>query len=190
VSNPVSSCQTHDRIVDVPAIVRPTTAEVFRQNGGFAWRVLRRLGVRDEDVDDALQEVFVTVHRKLPAFEGRSSVRTWLYGICVRVALEYRRRWRARRESPPELAIELAIDPGQEEHVAVGQARVLLDRLLDQLDDAKRAVFVLYEIEELPMAEVAMAIECPLQTAYSRLHAARHEIEAGVDRIRQEGRSV
>jgi RNA polymerase sigma-70 factor (ECF subfamily) len=73
---------------------------------------------------------------------------------------------------------ELAIEARQEEDVALHQARAELDRILDTLSDDKRAVFVLYEIEELPMAEVAAAVGCPLQTAYSRLHAARQEVEA------------
>jgi RNA polymerase sigma-70 factor (ECF subfamily) len=163
----------------IPSPPRPTTAAVFRELGPFAWRVLRRLGVPDADVDDVLQEVFVTVHRKLPGFEGRSSVRTWLYGICIRVASDYRQRTRTRRETAAEMP-ELAVEPGQEGHVAAAQARILLDRVLDGLDDAKRAVFVLHEIEELPMSEIATALECPLQTAYSRLHAARREVEAAV----------
>jgi RNA polymerase sigma-70 factor (ECF subfamily) len=166
----------------------PTTAEVFRQSAGFAWRVLRRLGVPDADADDVLQDVFVTVHRKLPGFEGRSSVRTWLYGICIRVAADYRIRARGRREAPSE-ALELAVEPGQEAHLATAQARVLLDRVLDTLDDAKRAVFVLHEIEELPMSEIATALECPLQTAYSRLHAARRQVEAAVAELQKRGQS-
>jgi len=185
----VTPSAADNRTVDASAISSPSTAAVFREFAGFAWRVLRRLGVPDEDADDVLQEVFVTVHRKLPGFEGRSSVRTWLYSICVRVASEYRRRARARRETPSELGAEPAIEPGQEEHVAAGQARVLLDGILDQLDDAKRAVFVLYEIEGLPMGEVAVALECPLQTAYSRLHAARREVETAVEGLRARGHS-
>ena len=186
----MTQCQADDSpMVDRPAVPRPSTADVFREFGGFAWRVLRRLGVRDEDADDVLQEVFVTVHRKLPGFEGRSSVRTWVYGICVRVASEHRRRIRARLETASELAAEPTIDPGQEEHVAVAQARIILDGILDRLDDSKRAVFVLYEIEGLPMGEVAVALECPLQTAYSRLHAARLEVEAAVEQLREQGRS-
>jgi RNA polymerase sigma-70 factor, ECF subfamily len=185
----VPSSQAADRTVDVPAIPGPSTAAVFREFAGFAWRVLRRLGVPDADADDVLQEVFVTVHRKLPGFEGRSSVRTWLYGICVRVASDYRRRARARRETLSEVAVEPALEPGQEEHVATGQARVLLDSVLDGLDDAKRAVFVLYEIEELSMGEVAAALECPLQTAYSRLHAARREVETAVAQLHERGRA-
>jgi RNA polymerase sigma-70 factor (ECF subfamily) len=160
-----------------------TTADVFHQTAPFAWRVLRRLGVSEADVDDVCQEVFVTVHRRLPDFEGRSSVRTWVYGICVRTASDYRKRSRTRREVMPDAPIEVPIDPGQEENVSLRQARRTLDRILDRLDDDKRTVFVLYEIEELPMNEVSTALGCPLQTAYSRLHAARIEVAQAVARL-------
>ena len=64
----------------------PDLAEIFRQYAPFAWRALRRLGVPDADVEDVCQEVFVVVHRKLGDFEGRSSLKTWIYGICPRTA--------------------------------------------------------------------------------------------------------
>lgn len=169
------------------AFEQPTVAQVFREHAAFAWRVLRRLGVAESDIDDVCQEVFVTVHRKLPSFQGRSSVRTWLYGVCVRVASSHRKRARARREVASDALPEHATDAGQEETLALRQARATLDRILDQLDDDKRAVFVLYEIEELTMADVALAMECPLQTAYSRLHAARREVEAALARLHAQG---
>jgi RNA polymerase sigma-70 factor (ECF subfamily) len=158
----------------------PTLSEIFRDFAPFVWRALRRLGVGEADVDDVCQDVFVVVHRRLADFEGRSSLRTWIYGICVRAASDYRKSSRVRREvvtsEPPE-PIHPAI---QDELVALRQARVALDRILDQLDDDKRATFVLYEIEELSMAEVAEALGCPLQTAYSRLHAARKIVENAI----------
>jgi RNA polymerase sigma-70 factor (ECF subfamily) len=160
-----------------------TTAAVFQENAPYAWRVLRRLGVSEADVDDVCQEVFVTVHRRLADFEGRSSVRTWIYGICVRTASDYRKRAHTRRECSPEVADEPAVAPDQENAVSLRQARDTLDRLLDRLDDDRRAVFVLYEIEELSMAEVAAVLGCPLQTAYSRLHAARRDVDAALDRM-------
>lgn len=150
--------------VDVAAIVR--------EHGGYAWRVLRRLGVAERDVPDMAQEVFLVVHRKLAEFEGRSNVRTWLYGICVRMASDYRRRAVHRYEVPSEAPGEVLGADAAAQH----EARDLLDRLLSSLDDDKRAVFVLYEIEQLLMKEIAEILECPLQTAYSRLHAARAEM--------------
>ena len=175
-----------------PAAVRqpqaplPSLAEIFRTHAPFVWRGLRRLGVPESDVEDVCQEVFVVVHRKLGDFEGRSSLKTWIYGICARTASDYRRSGRVRREivtdAPPEAAAEGAT---AYDTVALRQARATLDRILDELDDDKRSVFVLYEIEELTMAEVAEALGCPLQTAYSRLHAARKVVEAGVARAQQ-----
>jgi RNA polymerase sigma-70 factor (ECF subfamily) len=162
---------------------RPTAEDLFRDYGAFAWRVLRRLGVAERDVDDVFQEVFVTVHRRIASFEQRSSPRTWLYGICVRTASEYRKRAVHRRELVGATWQEEAVGPSQEKDAALRQARAVLDRILESLDEDKRAVFVLCEIEELPMAEVAVAVGCPLQTAYSRLHAARREVQAALRRL-------
>jgi len=162
--------------------------EIFRQHAPFVWRALRRLGVAERDVEDVCQEVFVVVHRKLGDFEGRSSLRTWIYGICARTASDYRKSGRVRREVVTDLIPERHEDAGQHDAVALRQARAALDKILDALDHDKRAVFVLYEIEELTMAEVADALGCPLQTAYSRLHAARKVVEAGVARARDDAR--
>jgi RNA polymerase sigma-70 factor, ECF subfamily len=155
----------------------PTVQHIFAEHASFVWRTLRRLGVREADVDDLCQDVFVVVHKKLAEFEARSSIRTWLYGICVRTASDYRRSARVRNEEVTSAVPEQSIPA--EQHQAVERRRALerLDAVLDQLDDDKRAVFVLYEIERLSMSEVAEAVRCPLQTAYSRLHAARKHVE-------------
>jgi RNA polymerase sigma-70 factor (ECF subfamily) len=160
----------------------PSFAEVYRDYAAFAWRVLRRLGVREADVEDVCQEVFLVVHKKLPEFAHRSSLRTWLYSIAIRCASEYRRRAHVKREEPRSSPGDSSIDAPQPASLAERQARALLDEILDTFDEPTRAVFVLYELEELSMAEVADAVGCPLQTAYSRLHAARAEFEAAVKR--------
>src|SRR5687768_6380913 len=167
-----------------PATQTPSLAEVFRREAPFVWRALRRLGVREADVEDVCQEVFVVVHRKLADFEGRSSLRTWIYGICARTASDYRRSARVRHEIVTDTPPETTSDARQHDVVALREARAKLDRILDQLDDDKRSVFVLYEIEELSMNEVAEALHCPLQTAYSRLHAARKIVETAVEKER------
>ena len=179
VTDPKPQPTTAARTAEVPPL-----AEIFREHAPFVWRGLRRLGVPESDVEDVCQEVFVVVHRKLGDFEGRSSLRTWIYGICARTASDYRRSGRVRREVVTDAPPEPPQDGGSASYdaVALRQARATLDRILDELDDDKRAVFVLYEIEELTMAEVAEALGCPLQTAYSRLHAARKVVEAGVQR--------
>lgn len=172
-----------------PADERPATppfAEVYRDHGPFVWRVLRRLGLREDEVEDAFQEVFLVVHRKLDGFEHRSTLRTWLYRITVRCAAHRRRR--RGRHAPDIAAPEPAIDPVQADEVASRQAREELDEILDTLDDARRAVFVLYELEELTLAEVAATVGAPLQTVYSRLQSARGVFEAEVKRRRAKER--
>lgn len=160
-------------------------AEIYRNHAAFLWRCLRRLGVREGDVEDVCQETFVTAHRKLAEFDGSSALRTWLFGIALRKASEYRRRRHVRSEEPREAAdLEQASAPTQVEELVQRQARAVLDDVLAQLDDDKRATFVLYELEQLPMSEVAELLDCPLQTAYSRLHAARRTVEQAVRRFR------
>jgi RNA polymerase sigma-70 factor (ECF subfamily) len=162
-------------------------ADVFQEHGPFAWRLLRRLGVAEADVDDVCQEVFVIVHRRRADFEGRSGLRTWIFGICVRQASDYRKRARRRGEVALDHAPEPAVLPHQERALRTRRALAELDRILDGLDDDKRAVFVLFEIEELAMNDVALAVGCPVQTAYARLHAARREVEAAVRRMHAKG---
>jgi len=117
----------------------------------------------------------VVVSRKLGEFEGRSSHRTWIYGICVRTASSYRRLAR-HREMPTEAPPETPAADTPDETLARARALAALGGALAALDEDKRTVFVLYEIEELTMAEVAEIVGCPLQTAYSRLHAARDKV--------------
>ena len=157
---------------------------IFDTYAPFVWRTLRHLGISDSDADDVCQDVFVAIHRKLASFEGRSSLRTWIYGICLRVASDRRRLAHVRRELPVAEVSQGSMAPTQFDDYARSEARQLLASLLDVLDSDKRAVFVLYEIEELSMKEVAEAVGCPLQTAYSRLHAARKLILEAAERAR------
>lgn len=162
--------------------------QIFREHGPHLWRALRRLGVAPSDVDDALQDVFVVAHRKLGAYEGRSQIRTWLYGIAVKVAAAHRRRAYVRHEIPTERPVPIDTpSPLNPETIASDrEALAILDHALDQLDDDKRTVFVLYEIEEFEMSEVAEIVQCPIQTAYSRLHAARKDVERVMRRAQLE----
>lgn len=174
--------------LSAPSVEVPTTAEVYAAHGRIVWRVLRRLGVPESEIEDAAQEVFVVVHRKLADFAGRSSLRTWVCGIAVRCALEHRRR-HARREEPTDDIDLAATDASPIESLEQREARAMLERILASLDDAKRAVFVLYELEGLSMNEVAEVVGCPLQTAYSRLHAGRAHVDAAVARMSARAKS-
>jgi len=171
------------------AVPVPEFAEVFKAYSGFVWRVLLRLGVAESDVDDVAQEVFLGIHRNLSSFEGRCALRTWVYGICHRRAIDYRRRAMARPEVATDEPPDVGSEGGQEEGMDLGLARERLKQLLESLDDEKRSVFVLFEVEGIPMEEVAEIVGCPLQTAYSRLYAARKKVDALAQRMRAQRRS-
>jgi RNA polymerase sigma-70 factor (ECF subfamily) len=152
----------------------------FEENAPFVRRTLRRLGVPQADVEDLTQEIFVIVHRKLEEYDGRSPFRSWLYGICTRVVSSYRRSARVRLRSwQAEAAVELCesqIACDLEQTAEARRACLMLEALLVRLDDDKRNVFVLFELEGLAMTQIARTLGCPLQTAYSRLHAARRAL--------------
>lgn len=154
----------------------PAFRKAFDEHARFVWRALLGLGIAEADAPDASQQVFVVLHDRLGDLAPGNSMRTFLYGICLRVASDFRRRAHRRRErlvpDPPEQAT--AVSP--EGRAADREALSALEAALDRLPLVQREVFVLYEIEELPMEEVARALACPLQTAYSRLRSARQEV--------------
>lgn len=159
--------------------------EVYRELFPFVWRSARRLGVPEASLDDVVQEVFVIVHRRLGDFEGRSSLSTWVFGITLRVARDHRRS-AARRATggsvdPDSLR---GPDPGPGELAEREQAVRLLHTILDELPDDRRAIFVLAELENVPMAEVAMTLGINVNTGYARLRAARQAFEAALARHR------
>jgi RNA polymerase sigma-70 factor (ECF subfamily) len=154
--------------------------EIFDQHASMVGRTLRYLGVPEADLMDAAQDVFLVVDRRRGEFEGRASLATWIRQICLRVAQAHRRRRWRRREEIVDLPPETPVEARQDVDIEARERRVLLTRLLDALDDEQRAVIVLYEIERLPMREVADAVGCPLQTAYSRRKAALEKLRAGL----------
>jgi RNA polymerase sigma-70 factor (ECF subfamily) len=162
----------------------PDLRAIFADHGAFVWRTLRRLGVVEAEVQDIGQEVFLVVHRKLAEFDDRAGMRAWLYGICARKASDHRRSAYVRRERPVATLPEEGAPADQSAHIERREARELLSEVLGQLDPKKREVFVLFELEELSLSEVAEALGCPLQTAYSRLQAARTFVQAAVARRR------
>jgi RNA polymerase sigma-70 factor (ECF subfamily) len=153
---------------------------VFEANARFVWRSLLGLGVAEADVPDASQHVFLVLNQKMHQLEAGCSIRTFAYGICLRVAADFRNRAYIRREQLCADLPDRALTASQEGILTQREALRKLHAALEQIDPAQREVFVLYEIEELDMAEVAHAVGCPLQTAYSRLHAARKRVAAAL----------
>lgn len=167
---------------------RPTPSfdDVYEHTFDFAWRSARRLGVAASAVDDVVQDAFLVVHRRLPEFEGRSSIRTWVFGILFRVVADHRRTLR-RKGGLTELPHEDVLagsGAGPAQALERRQATDLLHALLDELDDEKRTVFVLSELEELSAPEIAEMLSVPTNTVYSRLRAAREGFERALARHR------
>lgn len=172
-----------------PPVAMPPFERLFAEHKSNVWRALGNLGVPEADVQDACQEVFVVVHRKLPEFRGQSSHKTWIYGICLRVAAGRRRRAHHRREMPMAEVPDVAGGSDPESEVELRRARQRLDGILAGLAEAKREVFVLYEIEGLTVAEIAETLGCPLRTVYSRLETARQDVLHAWSRTNARGRA-
>lgn len=148
----------------------------------YVWRSLRRLGVPESSVDDAAQDVFVVVHRRLADFEGRSSIKTWLFGIALRVARTHRRRVSRKGHHDPLPTDLVSAGGGPDSEFEKRRAAAFLAAFLDSLDDDKRAVFVLAEIEQMTAPEIEQALGVKLNTVYSRLRAARKAFDTAVKR--------
>lgn len=160
----------------------PTFDEVFEAYASFVVRSARYLGVREADLDDVVQEVFLVVHRRLGELESPAALRTWIYSICLRIVANYRRGQRRKREEPAADVPEGIDTETPSDLLERQRAREAVLRALEGLDDDKRDVFVLFELEELPMNEVSALLGCPLKTAYSRLYAARARVTEDLHR--------
>lgn len=153
----------------------PSLESLYADHFDFVWRSLRRLGVADASLDDAAQDVFIVVHRKLPEYQPRWSPRSWLFAIARRVASDYRRAVRRKGGLLP-IREDLAAAPQHSDpHAGAqrAQASRIVRGFLDTLDDDRRAVFVLAELEQMTAREIADAVDANQSTVYSRLASGR-----------------
>jgi RNA polymerase sigma-70 factor, ECF subfamily len=171
----------------------PSFEAVYEECFPFVWRSVKRMGVAESAVDDVCQEVFLVAYRRLPEFEGRSSIRTWVFGIVLNVVQVHRRT--LHRKSPAHRATGELVDPdtlpadgGPHHQATLQQAARVAHEILEQLDEDKRAVFILAELEELPATEIAEAVGANIHTVYARLRAARAEFARAARRYRARDR--
>jgi RNA polymerase sigma-70 factor, ECF subfamily len=161
---------------------------VYARHAGFVFRVLKGMGVAERSLEDAVQDVFVVVHRRLPEFDGRHKVRTWLFEITFRIACEYRRKQQRTRDHSelPEGLHSAGASPADQ----LEQREVVLAvaRTLDKLDDHKRATLMLADIEELTVPEIAELTQTPANTVYTRLRRARQEFQEAWSHVRRRDR--
>jgi RNA polymerase sigma-70 factor, ECF subfamily len=155
--------------------------QAFSDNFEYLCRLLRRLGVKPDDVEDLAQEVFVVMCRRWAEYQPERSLRSWLAGIAFNTAQKYFARvWRER----PTEGIELPdLGPQPDERLQIERARWLVQQALGNLSVRDRAVLSLRELDDLSMHEVADVLQIPLFTAYTRLRRARLRFAAVLGRL-------
>jgi RNA polymerase sigma-70 factor (ECF subfamily) len=158
----------------------PDLASVFGEHFGYVWKSLRRLGIADSDLEDLVHEVFLRVHARLHEYDPARPMRPWIFAFACRVAVEHRRRARHRLEiggvetDPPDPR------PLADMQLADAEERALFKAALEALDVERRAVLVLHHVDGVPVAEIAHALEIPVNTAFSRLRLARAQLANAV----------
>lgn len=183
-SNEDSNVPPKQALVPVASAILDFDA-IYERHFDFVWRSLRRLGIDSSSVDDAAHDVFLVVYRQLAEFDG-GNYKSWLFAIAQRVAWHYRRAY-ARRKTEPlaEDSLQDVGTSGPEQSHQQREAVDLAHLLLEQLPDDRRAVFVLSELEQLSMPEIAQILRIPLNTAYSRLRLARRDFSCNLKRHEQ-----
>jgi len=170
-----------------PRAHAPDFRALFEGEYRYVRATARRLGIRERELPDLIHDVFVTVHRKLPEFELGRPVRPWLFGITFRVVVGHKRRLEYRREElagDDEDEDERADEaPRADQRMEDEERRRMVHEALEALDDDKRAVFVLHEIDEVPVPEIAITLDLPENMAYSRLRLGREEFRRALSRV-------
>lgn len=159
--------------------------EFYSTHADRVGRFLVRLGVPGCDVEDVVQDVFVTLHAELARYDGRAPFKTWLYGIAMNHVRGHRRRlWRHRATRLAGFFGWSHDAPSPETVCASGEAAQVLQRILSQMSDKQREVFVLYELEGLDGPSIARIVGCSVNTVWSRARLARADFERLVRRHR------
>lgn len=179
-SRPEPEAASHRQPVASPCL------EAFRREFDYLIRTLRRLGVPSDDVEDLAQEVFLVLHRTWDAYDPARPLRAYLFGIAFRVASAHHRK--RRREILRDVMELDDVGPRADELTEASQRRALILKALERIPLANRAVLVMHDIDELPMAEIASNLSILRFTGYSRLRRARKELAAALASLRSEGK--
>jgi len=167
----------------------PDLPTIYRSEFPYVWKTLRRLGAPPQELEDLAHDLFVVVHRHLSDYDPDRPLRPWLFGIAVRVVADFRRSPRSVREVLGETAEPVDGAPTPHDRLEGTEARAVLMKALDGLDLDRRAVFVMHELDEVPVPEIASTLAIPLNTAYSRLRLARADVARAIARFRAGDRS-
>jgi RNA polymerase sigma-70 factor (ECF subfamily) len=158
--------------------------EAFQRELDYVWRTLRRLGVPPAEVEDMTQEVFLALRRSWSEYDSSRPLRPYLFGIAFRLTSAQRRK----RDREVALGVIDILDaaPGPEDVLDRKRARALVLSALEAIPLRRRAVLVMHDLDDVPMADVASVLSIPLFTAYSRLRKARKELESAIRRLQRE----
>ena len=160
--------------------------EAYQQEISYVFHALRWLGAKPQDVEDLAQEVFIALRRSWPNYDSSRPIRPYLFGVAFRVVSMQRRR---RRREVAFARLELReAGPTPDDILQGMEARAIVMRALENVPLRRRAILVMHDLDEVPMAQVAATLAIPLFTAYSRLRKARTELEATVRRLTREAR--
>jgi RNA polymerase sigma-70 factor, ECF subfamily len=143
------------------------------------FRVAQRMGVPDRDLGDVCQEVFLRVHRGLGSFRGEAEFSTWLYRIALNEAARHGRSSALRRTVSALFGREDHAPPVRrpDENLSRSEAAQDLAWILAGMRPRQREVFVLFELEELSLAQIAEVLGCGLETVRSRLRHGRTDFD-------------
>jgi RNA polymerase sigma-70 factor, ECF subfamily len=158
--------------------------DAFQRELDYVYRTFRRLGTAPSEVDDLAQDLFLVLRRTWSAYDPTRPLRPYLFGIAFRIASAHQRK--RNREVAFGILEVGDTGPGPDDALRAKQSRALLLAALERVPLPRRAVLVMHELDDVPVAEVAAVLSIPLFTAYSRLRKARRELEAAVRRMRRE----
>jgi len=192
----LSRLATPSRVSDQELVARCCAGDrsawraLYERYAALVFRFLAALGVRDPEREDACQDVFLAVYRSLPSFRGEAQLSTWIYRITARTTGKMIQKRKLRSALATTLTQEPAPSPSDPTEQTA--RALLLDRMLDKLNPKKRLVLVLFELEGVPVEEIARIADCPTNTVWSRLHHARLDLTkmaAREDKRRQRTRT-
>jgi RNA polymerase sigma-70 factor (ECF subfamily) len=171
----------------LPASALPSFRELYATHFAFTWRSLRYLGVESQQLDDAVQEVWVAAHRRLADFQGRSDIKTWLFGIALNVQ---RNLYRAERRHASRVPLSEQLRSSSPDPLLEREGReawTLVMQFLQTLDDERRAVFVSSLLEGLLPGETAEVCGLDVPTVYLRVRSLRRAFRLWAAARRGEG---
>jgi RNA polymerase sigma-70 factor (ECF subfamily) len=165
-------------------VTAPDLRAIFDAHFDYVWITLRRLGVRDSDLEDVAHEVFLKVHARLHDYDQARPIRPWLFGFAFRVASDHQRLARHRVEVVGLVSEPVDAACGADQQLEADDERRLVEAALQCVETERRAVLLMHDVDEVPIPEVARALEINVNTAYSRLRLARRDLAEAIQRLR------